>query len=432
MKLSVSVLTISFSLILSACLNSRAPQKSTRSQGTYQGSDAEVGAIDESDFLGKSLDDNTISSLYEVENLRRLLGLEDDSDDNENNGDTQKGDGDGDDQKGDGDNDGDDGDGDQKGDNDGDNDGDNNGDNDGDKGDGDNPDQNDGDNDDSDDPDQNDDSCEAGKADCEEEDDELACVWNNPRDIDYESTIAGMPDGFMVSVKNDFIDRGKGRFEGEFGNRDYIVSFSLFHNQKDISIANRIQYFDQKNLWASYYTLIIKDYDTASCRAFASGRLDLRRNKGGCFAMGTEITMADGSKKPIAVLNAGEMIRNPVTGKSMEVESVVSGPEADKPMYTVGYEGKSVVVTQTHPFATKLGVRAAMHLKTGDKVLTADGSYKALDQVVKMKINPTQVVKNLTIKNAKTAIDHMVEADGVVTGDLYLQKQINNSLNAQK
>ena len=49
-----------------------------------------------------------------------------------------------------------------------------------------------------------------------------------------------------------------------------------------------------------------------------------------------------------------------------------------------------------------------------------------------MKINPSQVVKNLTIKNAKTVIDHMVEADGVVTGDLYLQKQINNSLNASK
>ena len=126
------------------------------------------------------------------------------------------------------------------------------------------------------------------------------------------------------------------------------------------------------------------------------------------------------------------MIRNPVTKKAMEVESVVSGPEADKAMYKIGYNGKTVVVTQTHPFATELGVRAAMHLKVGDKVLSEDGSYKALDQVVKMKINPSQVVKNLTIKNAKTVIDHMVEADGVVTGDLYLQKQINNSLNASK
>ena len=53
--------------------------------------------------------------------------------------------------------------------------------------------------------------------------------------------------------------------------------------------------------------------------------------------------MADGTKKPIAVLNAGDMVRNPVTGKAMEVEAVVSGPEPDKHMYRIGYGGKSVV-----------------------------------------------------------------------------------------
>ena len=105
-----------------------------------------------------------------------------------------------------------------------------------------------------------------------------------------------MPDGFMVSVKNDFIDKSKGRYEGEFGERDYVVSFTLFHNKRDVNESNTVQYADKKGLYASYYTLIIKDYDKASCKAFASGRLDERRNKGGCFAMGTEITMADGSK----------------------------------------------------------------------------------------------------------------------------------------
>ena len=41
-------------------------------------------------------------------------------------------------------------------------------------------------------------------------------------------------------------------------------------------------------------------------------------------------------------------------------------------------------------------------------------------------------MKNLSIKNAKSTVDHMVEADGVVTGDLYLQKMINERLNASK
>ncbi len=430
MRISVSILTIFVTLLLNGCLNSRAPQKSTRDSGVYQGSVAQSGDLDESEFLGKSLEDENINALYEAENLRNLLGLDSEEAKGDGDGDGDKGDGDGDKGDGDGDGDGDNGDGD--GDNsDGDKD-----DSDGDNSDGD-KDDSDGDN-----PDQNDDECAEGKDGCEgdndeeydndEEDVEPACVWNDPSNIDYESTVIGMPAGFMVSIKNDFIDRRKGRFEGEFGNRDYIVSFTLFHNNKDINASHTVQYWDRKNYRASYFTLIVKDYDKGSCKAFASGVLDKRRNRGGCFAMGTEITMADGSKKPIAVLNAGDMIRNPVTGKAMEVGNVVSGPETDKAMYRIGYGGKSVVVTQTHPFATKLGVRAAMHLKPGEKVLTADGSYKALDQVVKMKINPSQVVKNLTIKNARTVIDHMVEADGVVTGDLYLQKQINNSLNASK
>ena len=101
-------------------------------------------------------------------------------------------------------------------------------------------------------------------------------------------------------------------------------------------------------------------------------------------------------------------------------------------MYRIGYGGKSVVVTQTHPFQTKVGIQAAKHLRLGDKVLTASGDFIALEKVEKLPINPTQVVKNLSIKNAKSTVDHMVEADGVVTGDLYLQKMINERLNASK
>ena len=257
-----------------------------------------------------------------------------------------------------------------------------------------------------------------------------ACKWNDPEDVAYRGVVNGVPELLPLSIKEDFIDKGLGRFEGEFGERDYIVSFSIFHNNKDINAATKVQLKDQKGLHASYYTVVVKDYDKASCSAVGGGKLDNRRNLGGCFAMGTEITMADGSKKPIAVISAGG-VRNPVTGKAMEIAEVVSGPEADKAMWTIGYAGKTVVVTETHPFATNMGVKAAKHLTVGEKVLTANG-YKALDTVVKMKINPTQVVKNLTIKGAKSVEDHMVEADGVVTGDLFLQRQINNSLNASK
>ena len=315
MNLRVITFALAFITGLWACKNEE--QRSRRMAGARS---VDVGASN--DLLGKSLEDESINSLYESSNIR---ALQEEMKDSEEKGDDEEAKGD--------------------------------------------------DPVVDDDPEKGIEPCEEGKDGCEPEEEQPVCVWNDPKNYSYRAPISGMPDSFEVSLTEDFISKGLGRFEGEFGDRDYIVSFSLFHNNKDLNQSSVIQYADKKGLWATFYTLIVKDYDKASCQGLASGQLDQRRDRGGCFALGTEITMADGTKKPIAVLNAGDMVRNPVTGKAMEVEAVVSGPEPDKHMYRIGYGGKSVVVTQTHPFQTKVGIQAAKHLRLGDKVLTASGDF---------------------------------------------------------
>ena len=77
-----------------------------------------------------------------------------------------------------------------------------------------------------DDPEKGTEPCEEGKDGCEPEEEQPVCVWNDPKNYSYRAPISGMPDSFEVSLTEDFISKGLGRFEGEFGDRDYIVSFS--------------------------------------------------------------------------------------------------------------------------------------------------------------------------------------------------------------
>ena len=377
MKISSSLICLSLVVSMTACLKARAPEKA--SNRTIGGTSS---AFDQEGILGTPLDDKELNYRFEEENLKQLLGVNEiygteDEEGESKDGEDETKDGDGDDQA---------------------------------------------------------EECESTKEGCDEE--EVvevveACKWNNPEDIDFRDSVSGLPEALKISIKKEFVDKGLGRFEGQFGDRDYIVSFSLFHNNRDIDQSSIIQLNDIKGLWASYYTLIVKDYDSASCMAVGGGNLDNRRDRGGCFAMGTMIKMADGSEKPVGIIKVGDKVRNPVTGKTVEVAEVTSGPEADKSMYRVGYGSKSVVVTEGHPFSTPIGIKAAKHLVKGDKLLTENG-FVELGTIEKLKLNPTQVVKNISLKAGKNPMDHMLEADGIVTGDLYLQRSINKSLNALK
>ena len=84
--------------------------------------------------------------------------------------------------------------------------------------------------------------------------------------------------------------------------------------------------------------------DSSSCNVFAGNKCNLysfdpangcrrsagpvgQRNQDGCFDPDAKITMADGSKRAIKFIRAGDKVFNPMTKKSMTVETVIKGPE---------------------------------------------------------------------------------------------------------
>jgi hypothetical protein len=145
----------------------------------------------------------------------------------------------------------------------------------------------------------------------------------------------------------------------------------------------------------------------------------------GCFAPETKITMADGSLKRVEQISLNDHVANPLTGGYGIVVRVTRGPEKSKGLYEVGF-GKSdyVAVTSKHPFMTRQGMRQADELKIGDEI-AVKGGYRALTHVSRRPASDNQNVYNFAIatgKDGETA--HMVEADGIVTGDLFLQERL--------
>jgi len=175
----------------------------------------------------------------------------------------------------------------------------------------------------------------------------------------------------------------------------------------------------------------------------------------GCFSPETSIAMADGTSKAIVNIKPGDLVLNPVTKKGVRVKYPTMGPEAI-PMWKIGFGTAAVVVTEGHPMVVSNGnqesewtalsglflrsglrnapkvkqpesfdIRQARNLKVGDLVLAADGEYHAVNLVQQLPVAKDQVVINLMLDvDSAEMRDHMLLADGVVTGDLYLQERL--------
>ena len=149
------------------------------------------------------------------------------------------------------------------------------------------------------------------------------------------------------------------------------------------------------------------------------------RNSCGCFAESTKITMADGSVKPINTIVKGDAVRNPITGKAVLVDHVVRGPES-QPLYRIAWAGGEVVVTHDHPFpVVGKGVLAARAMRK-DMVLTdISGQAQKITKITTVAWKTSKpVVWNLYLDAGSDDEDHYLIADGIVTGDLWLQEKI--------
>jgi hypothetical protein len=257
--------------------------------------------------------------------------------------------------------------------------------------------------------------------DTDDEEGDGNCRWFDPANVNFAEEIPGAPAGLMIPI-NKYMSNG--RFES--GN--FLFTIAVYHNGDDGQIGSNVSLEPFRKAKKSEYVAIIMEANSSSCYALASLKKAEGRDHNGCFAMSTKIRMADGKDRPIALLKKGDRVLNPMTGKSVPVIRVIEGPEI-RPMIEVGYKTASVKVTEKHPFMTLTGLKAAKDLKDKELILDADGKFYPINKLKTLPIDSKQLVRNITLGDMSTdPIAHMVLADGVVTGDLFLQNSLEKAM----
>jgi hypothetical protein len=116
------------------------------------------------------------------------------------------------------------------------------------------------------------------------------------------------------------------------------------------------------------------------------------------------------------------MVLNPTTGKGIKVRSLLESYE-DQPLIEVAYGGRLLRVTSKHPMVTQRGVIPANALLPSDSVQTSDGNFHTIEQLKTLPLEPKQRVINLELDTrSETFSDRYIVAEGMVTGDLLVQK----------
>jgi len=145
----------------------------------------------------------------------------------------------------------------------------------------------------------------------------------------------------------------------------------------------------------------------------------------GCFDPETPLKLKDGSLKPAKDVRAGDVLLNPVTGRGMTVLRVIESGE-DKPLVEFGWGNRLIRVSDGHAVPTKeRGLLKAGELTAADSVKGGDGEWHRLEVVRSLKVKYGQRVINFELKDAGDGEqEHLLDANGIVTGDLFLQGQL--------
>ncbi len=165
-------------------------------------------------------------------------------------------------------------------------------------------------------------------------------------------------------------------------------------------------------------------YTAPSCLRQLIGQ----RTECGCFADDTKIMMGDGSLTAIRDIRAGDAVWNPKLGRAQIVKRVIAGPEKI-PMYKIYAGDEHILVTRQHPFLLKSGPVSAAALKIGDRILrgtTGDDlqTITAIELVPWDGQSEAPVVWNIELSGSEDFTDHYLFADGIMTGDLFLQETL--------
>ncbi|MBC7659532.1 MAG: hypothetical protein H7249_07460 [Chitinophagaceae bacterium] len=189
---------------------------------------------------------------------------------------------------------------------------------------------------------------------------------------------------------------------------------------------------DVNNLWTQFAAVVgpAKDleqyyvYMEPACqRQYVS-----QRNGCGCFEESTQILMANGSLRKASQIRRGDILWNPMTQRGAVVRDVVAGPEV-LPLYTIKLGSTEIKVTEGHPFLTSKGLKQAKELMAGDSVLDGGTAtpITSITRDIRSANTPDPEVWNFELEGSSSDDDHYVVANGIMTGDLYLQKKLGKA-----
>lgn len=168
----------------------------------------------------------------------------------------------------------------------------------------------------------------------------------------------------------------------------------------------------------------------------------------GCFPPEAQIVMGDGTTKAIKSIRTGDMVWNPVRKKAFAVGAVFAGPEKN-PLIEIGFGDKKITVTDTHPLivrATAEGsikpvalvdessakaepdfrVKKANEVTKDDELLAQDGKFYRVEVLRKLPVQEGQIVYNFELLgDSDHPADHTIASEGIVTGDITAQYEVN-------
>lgn len=145
----------------------------------------------------------------------------------------------------------------------------------------------------------------------------------------------------------------------------------------------------------------------------------------GCFREGTLIRMADGRQRKVEELRPGDEVLRPLSNLPARITEVVAGPEST-PLFLIKHTKGEIIVTATHPLLTRNGIKQAQHLRLGDMLQQADGSRTRITAISRQATSRFDRVWNFAVEPLED-LDYrglVVEADGLVSGDLTMQRKL--------
>ncbi len=144
----------------------------------------------------------------------------------------------------------------------------------------------------------------------------------------------------------------------------------------------------------------------------------------GCFAKGTKINVTKKDAIAIEKLPPGSPVLL-ADGRTVRIKKVVAGPEPEPVIAFETKSGSKLTVTSLHPVMTSQGVKLAKDIAIADELKSVDGKWVPIVSIGRKEYSGD--VYNLELEG-ESEVDHLIIAEGLVSGDLYLQSKLSGRI----